>query len=715
MKKSSKVMSFSFALLLLILSTCLMVGAADVPVITVGNSEEITVTAEGVYVNFVPTEAGEYYFLTDKNVDMKLCDTEGTLIKGGNLVEDIKNGNFTNLREFLEADRTYRIYLLARNGVEVGEGLKVTLSAEKVPEYVLKGGKANVVLDYGAEEYIKFVPKYSAEYYIYTSSTRVDVDLCDADRNTIAESQEYTYKHVSCVRKKLTAGKTYYIRYTSEYYGTFLDFSKITITAEKVNVKVTTGKNEIDFKGKLKDNFKLVPEKTDGYEITARGTIIRVCDKNKKKITEVTADDPMESIMGIIIKLEAGKTYYIYLDTDTTASVEITKIHSYKGTVLKKASFDKDGVINRVCKYCGRETEAAISRVSTVKMKKKEYKYTGNARKPDVIINADGKSLSKGKDYTLVYSEGRVEAGTYSVTVKLQGEKYTGEKTLYFDIIPTNASIKAIDVKTDSADISWKKTTGATGYAIYRLDMTTGKWKKIDTTKSAKYTAKNLDSGTEYIYSVKPYAKKSGKTYWARESTQFAILMQPDNIKKVTPKPATKTVTLKWDKVSGINVFYLVCQKNGDKWVELGVTDKTSFKVENLKPSKKYTFSVTPFLASVSTEYVLFSEKDTVVTTKTVAAVKLSTPEISKVNPGEEKVTLVWKNIDNESGYEVYYSTKKDSGFKKAATVKADVRKATVENLESGKTYYFKVRAYKSINGEKTYSDWSAVKSGKIK
>lgn len=94
-----------------------------------------------------------------------------------------------------------------------------------------------------------------------------------------------------------------------------------------------------------------------------------------------------------------------------------------------------------------------------------------------------------------------------------------------------------------------------------------------------------------------------------------------------------------------------------------------------------------------------------------------ATPTISKITSSEKgKVNLSWKSVAAISGYEVYYSTKKDSDFKSLSSYKSGTTSGTGSKLTSGKTYYLKVRAYKTAsNGSKIYSSWSSVKSIKIK
>ena len=58
----------------------------------------------------------------------------------------------------------------------------------------------------------------------------------------------------------------------------------------------------------------------------------------------------------------------------------------------------------------------------------------------------------------------------------------------------------------------------------------------------------------------------------------------------------------------------------------------------------------------------------------------------------------------------------KSKGFKKKAAVKKQkVVSASVKGLKSGKKYYVKIRAYRTINGKKVYGAYSKIKSITIK
>lgn len=90
---------------------------------------------------------------------------------------------------------------------------------------------------------------------------------------------------------------------------------------------------------------------------------------------------------------------------------------------------------------------------------------------------------------------------------------------------------------------------------------------------------------------------------------------------------------------------------------------------------------------------------------------KISTPKVTKSG---SKVKITWKNISGESGYQISQSTSK-SKTKIVSTYKTTKGKSKTIKATRGRTYYYKVRAYKTVNGKKIYGAWSSVKSYKLK
>ena len=81
-----------------------------------------------------------------------------------------------------------------------------------------------------------------------------------------------------------------------------------------------------------------------------------------------------------------------------------------------------------------------------------------------------------------------------------------------------------------------------------------------------------------------------------------------------------------------------------------------------------------------------------------------------------KKADIQWKKNGSATGYEIQYSTNKTfkSGVKTKSITNASTIKYTAAGLTSQKTYYVRVRAYKTVGKKKLYSSWSGIKTVKI-
>lgn len=96
-------------------------------------------------------------------------------------------------------------------------------------------------------------------------------------------------------------------------------------------------------------------------------------------------------------------------------------------------------------------------------------------------------------------------------------------------------------------------------------------------------------------------------------------------------------------------------------------------------------------------------------------SVKLRTPVIKVKSSAKKKVQVTWNLKGSGVKYQVYYSTKKNKGYKKATTVSSAKGKVVIKKLKSKKKYYFKARCLKTVNGRTYYSSYSKIKTTKVK
>lgn len=86
-------------------------------------------------------------------------------------------------------------------------------------------------------------------------------------------------------------------------------------------------------------------------------------------------------------------------------------------------------------------------------------------------------------------------------------------------------------------------------------------------------------------------------------------------------------------------------------------------------------------------------------------------------NSKEGSLSVTWKAVKGAGGYKVYRASSKNGTYKSVKTVKsAKTLTYTNTKLSKGRTYYYKVRAYKKgSDGKTVYGDYSKIKSLKVK
>lgn len=129
--------------------------------------------------------------------------------------------------------------------------------------------------------------------------------------------------------------------------------------------------------------------------------------------------------------------------------------------------------------------------------------------------------------------------------------------------------------------------------------------------------------------------------------------------------------------------------------------------IKELVKVQKETETKTP-----ETKTDINNDKNNQTQTAYKAKVKLN----SVKNTKGRKAVLKWKKVKNADGYVVYRATKKKGQYAAVKTInKGKTVTFTNKNLKKGKTYYYKIKAYKKVNGKKALGQFSAVKSVKIK
>lgn len=247
--------------------------------------------------------------------------------------------------------------------------------------------------------------------------------------------------------------------------------------------------------------------------------------------------------------------------------------------------------------------------------------------------------------------------------------------------------------------LKWNAVSGAAKYWVYRS--TDGvNFKYYDSTTKTSYTNTGALLGTKYHYRVKAVAVVNGKNVASADSGTKSLFTTPAapgvSIYRVNGKPQ-----LKWSAVTGAAKYWIYRS-----------TDGVNFKYYDSTTGTSYTNCI----AASGTEYYYKVKAAALVNGKNVASDFSNTkslfttpaaPSVS-ITTSKGKPKLTWKAVKGADNYYIYRST---DGKNFKYYNETDEAGYTNYSTNIGTTYYYKVRAVKTIDGNDHKSDFSAVRS----
>ena len=294
---------------------------------------------------------------------------------------------------------------------------------------------------------------------------------------------------------------------------------------------------------------------------------------------------------------------------------------------------------------------------------------------------------------------------------------------------------EALGHTSDAGTVTKKATCKATGVRTYKCTVC-GEILKTETIAKKAHTyaaATCIKAKTCKVCGVTS-GKKLGHKYTNACDTSCNTCKATRKIThsyKTVTKKATTTAngfTVKrcsvCDKETGKTTIYKASKitLSATSYTYNGKTQKPTVTVKDSKGNKIATSNYTVTYASgrknVGTYKVTIKFKGKYSGTKTLTyTINPVKTTVSKLTAAKKslKVTITKKSTQ-VTGYEVQYSTSKSFKTAKTKTLTSYKKNTlTLSNLTAQKTYYVRVRTYKTVNGKKVYSAWSTAKSMKTK
>ena len=339
-----------------------------------------------------------------------------------------------------------------------------------------------------------------------------------------------------------------------------------------------------------------------------------------------------------------------------TKVIAATGVHVYGGWKVTKApTCTTAGVKERTCTGCNAK--------ETMTLQATGHKYTTSTVKP--TYSAKGYTLYK---------------------CSLCGKSYKSNYTNML-VLPSVSGLKATSRTDKSITLGWNRNANATGYVIEYYNG--AKWvKKSTVTKNTtvKYTVSSLKPGTVNKFRIRAYKATNYSAY-----SYITVNTLPSAVSGFkTVSKTSSTSTLRWNKNTSAN-GYIIERYIVNRWIQtLKVvgSGNVSATIKSLTAGSTNKLRIRAYKTiNKKTEYSSY----TYLNVRTKPAQMTGLKAKSKTN---NTVTLQWnKNATADSVFIEKYDGSKWVNVKKLS---AGFTTYTVNGLSSGRTYRFRVRAYRA-------------------
>lgn len=350
-----------------------------------------------------------------------------------------------------------------------------------------------------------------------------------------------------------------------------------------------------------------------------------------------------------------------------------------------------------------RQTDAGTSSIDL------EWNANLLADRYEVWFSTDAKNwVKKDSSYSAKGSVFGLGAGSaYYAQVRAYNQSGAWFLTSETAVVATKPSevqnLTQTGATTNSVSMSWSPVAGANGYIIYAY--VNYNWVQVATSTSTSATISGLPASGKVSYSVAATRGVTGGTVVGDKSDSVYMRTVPAQVSRIA-----------------MSAYWQYINEAKYEWTYLENADGYQYEVTSNSGKKKY------FSGTTTSSYVYTKPfpKGVFVKARVRAYITIGNQRVfgawspytytasnkkvtAKRSSNGKKISLKWKKISGAAGYQVYISTKSNSGFKKVKSLSSKKTKYTItkygkKKLKKGKIYYVQLRYQTKVGKKKVTS-----------
>ena len=323
------------------------------------------------------------------------------------------------------------------------------------------------------------------------------------------------------------------------------------------------------------------------------------------------------------------------------------------------------------------------------------------------------------------YTDKNLQAGTqYKYKVRcmwtIGGNNYFGTYSSVVSAVTLPAKVENVSISGRSSTkitLTWDAAGDVSGYRILQHNSDSDTYEEIASVGAdvTSYEVAKLASASVYCFKVQAHKTADAQTSLGDLSDEVVAVTKPGKGSGLAIEATgSATIELTWKKTARADGYqiYRLDEASG-KYVKLATikgNEIFTYTDSGLFSARTYSYKVRAYKTYEKKNYYGSFSAVTTQTTKPekVKGVKLTTKASS--------VTIKWNKAEGVTGYQVYRLNAKTKKYEKIATVKGESKISyTNKKLKKGSTYSYKVRAYKTVEGNEYFGSYSAVVKIKVK
>ena len=588
--------------------------------------------------------------------------------KGFVKIAEVKESIYTNIS--LTYGTTYYYKVIAKNGdnkTNYSNLVSMKVAPDKIEDLSILSVSTNQVkLGWTKNETVTGYELYRAtklngKYTKVATTKNVDNYL----NNRLAANTNYYYK----IRAYKTVGRT-------KVYGAYSDTISVKTAPVAPKISLTVA------------DYDAINIKVSSVKGAVKHEIYRSLAKNGtyEKIAEISTANYKDSF------LTSGVTYYYKVRSCSQVACGNYSSIASKAPVAKTPTISlKVNENKRVLVKISDVNGADGYEIARSLYKNRKFSTVGSTEALEYIdeVGLNTRYYYKVRAYTLV--DGKKVYGAYSqvkyASVSLSAPTFTLTKK-----------------SLDQANININAVSGASGYEISRSTNKYRGFKVIGTTDKLE-NVDTLTLNTTYYYKVRAFITSNGKKYYSKySSVKAGKLVLGTPVVNMTQTGLDK-VTVTIEPVADAESYEIYRSTNKTKGFKLiSATDELSYE-DTINLNTTYYYKVRAVVTINEKKY--YSGYTSLKTVR----LGVGTPTFALTGQ-EQQVEVTINEVTYAEGYEIYRATSKYGKFTKVGETDALTYN---DPAQSNKTYYYKVRAFVTINEKRVYGGFSALKSVKAK